>query len=86
MLRIEPASPSRPFGFNRYRKEHRMTTKERRAFHEGVAIVATGALGVFVIPTLINAHQSVALLAGACLGLAWLAWGASFLFRISKEK
>lgn len=62
-----------------------MTSKERRAFNEGAAIIAVGALGAFVIPTLINAHDSVALLAGAVLGLGWLACGASFIHRISSK-
>lgn len=63
-----------------------MTRKYRKFIQEGGGILLSGVAGAFAIPTLVSAHDTVALFAAALLALAWAVWLGHFLVRISKEK
>lgn len=62
-----------------------MTRNERRLVAEGTAITVAGLFGVYLVPFLISAHDSLALLAGVCLALGWVGWTAFYAYRIFKE-
>jgi hypothetical protein len=63
-----------------------MTRKQRHLVYELVAIIAAGLMGVFAVPALFNAHDSVALLAGGILIIGWFAWMAFYLYRLTTSK
>lgn len=62
-----------------------MTRKQRALVREGGAISLAGVFGAFAIPTLISAHDTVALLAGFFLLLGWAGWAAYFFYRLERE-
>jgi hypothetical protein len=63
-----------------------MTRKERAFVIEGGAIALGGMFGAVVVPTLVSAHDSVALFAGVALLLGWIGWVAYFFYRINGSK
>lgn len=63
-----------------------MTRKERSFVIEGMAVLIGGLFGSVAVPTLISAHDSVALLAAIGLLLGWICWVAYFLYRINGSK
>lgn len=62
-----------------------MTRKGRRCVVEATAIIGAGILAIPVIPTLISAHDSVALFAALGLIAAWVGWCAYFIYRTHSE-
>lgn len=62
-----------------------MTRKQRHLIYEMAAILAALFFGVFTVPTLINAHDTIALMCAFGLVVVWVVWGAYFLYRLSKE-
>lgn len=62
-----------------------MTRKERGFALEAAALTWAGLLGVFVVPTLLSLHDTVAFVAGGMLLIGWLTWGAYFFYRINRE-
>jgi heme A synthase len=58
-----------------------MNDKTRRYIYELIALCLTGFFGAFALPELVNAHNSVALLAGGILFITYLCWFASFIYR-----
>ena len=62
-----------------------MPKETRHAIYEGAIILAVALALVFIIPTLISAHDSIALLAAGLLGIGLIAWVIFFLIRISRS-
>ncbi|EJU12400.1 hypothetical protein LH128_14062 [Sphingomonas sp. LH128] len=58
-----------------------MTQRERRAVYEGAAILLAGFFGVFAIPALISAHDTIALVCGVALFAGWIGWVTYFAYR-----
>lgn len=58
-----------------------MTSRERRTVYEAVAILLAGLLGVFAVPALISAHDSIALVCGVGLFGGWIGWVLYFFYR-----
>jgi len=62
-----------------------MTQKERHAIYEAAALFFAGFGLAITVPTLINAHDSIALLAALFMILAWAGWGSFFTYRQVKK-
>jgi hypothetical protein len=61
-----------------------MRQRERYAIYEAGALALAGFGLAFAVPTLVSAHDSVALLAGGMLMLAWGVWMLWFAYRVTK--
>jgi hypothetical protein len=62
-----------------------VTRKGRSFVIEAIAIIGAGILAVPVIPTLVSAHDTVALFAALGLITAWVGWCAYFIYRTHSE-
>jgi hypothetical protein len=62
-----------------------MTSRQRQWIHEALAITVAGIFGLFAVPTLISAHDSVALLCAVVLLGGWVGWVTYFVYRINRE-
>lgn len=62
-----------------------MTRKERHIAFEGAAIIAASFFGLFTVPALINAHDTIPLVAAVGLIGVWLGWLLFFAYRLSRE-
>lgn len=62
-----------------------MTRKERHFIYEAGAILLAAFFGLFTVPALINAHDTVALAAAAGLIGVWVLWVLFFAYRFSRE-
>lgn len=58
-----------------------MTRKDRHLVYEGSALMFSGVGIALTVPALVNAHDSIALLAAAVLAVAWTGWGVFFIYR-----
>jgi hypothetical protein len=63
-----------------------MTLKQRRLVYELIAIGLSGFGLAFAIPTLVSAHDSVALLAALLLVVAWIGWVLYYGYRVLDYK
>ena len=62
-----------------------MTRKERHFAYEAAAILAASFFGLFTVPALINAHDTVALASAVGLIAVWIGWLLFFAYRFSRE-
>lgn len=63
-----------------------MTRRDRHLAYEGAAILAAGLFGIFAVPALLSAHDTIALVCGAGLFAGWLGWIAFFGYRIERTR
>lgn len=61
-----------------------MTRRDRHRVYEGAAILIAGVFGLFAVPALLSAHDSIALICGTALFAGWLGWIAYFAYRIER--
>lgn len=61
-----------------------MNRKLRHLLYELFIMMVNGLALAFIIPPLINAHESMALLAAGMLFLGFLGWIAFFLYRLER--
>jgi len=62
-----------------------MTRKERRMVLNTAAWIAAGPLVLYSVPTLINSHDSIALICALFLGTGWCGWAAYLFYEFNKE-
>lgn len=62
-----------------------MTRKERHFVYEAAALLAAAFFGLFTVPALINAHDTIALTAAVGLISVWGGWLLFFAYRFSRE-
>jgi len=58
-----------------------MKQVDRHAVYEGVALCLAGFGVALAVPALMNAHDSIAVIAAFFLILAWAGWGSFFVYR-----
>ena len=56
-----------------------MRKKERHAVYEAATIGFSGIGLALAVPTLVSAHDTIALLSAGLLALAWFGWALFFL-------
>jgi len=61
-----------------------MNRKQRHLCYEGIVMLFVALGLVFIIPTMMNEHDSIALLAAGLLGIGFLGWVVFFATRISR--
>lgn len=61
-----------------------MKQKERHSIYELIAIAISGFAIALTVPALMNAHDTVALLAAGLLSAAWAGWIVFFFYRMNK--
>lgn len=62
-----------------------MTRKQRHMIYEAAGLLLAAFFGLFTVPALINAHDTIALVAALGMVFVWLGWTAFFTYRINKE-
>lgn len=62
-----------------------MTRKQRRMLLNTAAFISAGPLVLYSVPTLINSHDSIALICALLLGVGWLGWAAYILYEFNRE-
>lgn len=56
-----------------------MKAKERALVYKLIGLALTGVALAFTVPSLMNSHDTIALLAAGLLGIAWLFAGIMFM-------
>lgn len=62
-----------------------MKQKERHAIYELIGLGLSGFALAFVLPTLLSAHEDIALMLSGMLAVAWMGWVAFFLIRLNSK-
>lgn len=62
-----------------------MTRKQRHLIYEALGLLAAAFFGLFTVTTLLNAHDTIALVAAVGLLATWFGWLLFFIYRFSKE-
>lgn len=62
-----------------------MTRKQRHLVYEAIGIMLAAFFGLFTVTTLINAHDTIALVSAFGLIAVWAGWVLFFVYRFSKE-
>lgn len=63
-----------------------MTKKQRHLIYELVAIGFAGIFGVFTIPALLSARDSIAVVCAGLLLIGWAIWLGYFIYRANRSQ